>query len=31
MNRMQDWLDGVAVFVETVDAGGFARAAKRSA
>lgn len=28
MNRMQAWLDGVAVFVEAVDAGGFARAAK---
>ena len=28
---MLDKLDGVAVFVETVDAGGFARAAERLA
>ena len=31
MARMQDRLDGVAVFVATVEAGGFARAAERLA
>jgi DNA-binding transcriptional LysR family regulator len=31
MIHMQDRLDGVAVFVATVEAGGFARAAERLA